>query len=132
MNAPATNPVRNGYNTISTLHWSSISFGYMKPSTPFISVARLLAASKHSSRCYPHRSSRWSSHRTIQAVVKHLGVSRHVRFQHLHAMGFQELVNRVVGILQVGQLPRTRRTRLAACGGQALPDPVIAERAFLG
>jgi hypothetical protein len=27
-----------------TLHWSSTSFGYMKPSTPDIMVASLLAA----------------------------------------------------------------------------------------
>src|SRR5271157_86077 len=120
MNAPATSPVRKGYSTISTLHWSSISLGYMKPSTPGISVTSLLVASKP------------SSHRTIQAGVKDLGVGRHVRFQDLDAMGFQELVNRVVGILQVRQLPRPGRTRLAACGGQAFRDPVIAESAFLG
>ena len=27
MNAPATRPVMNGYRTMSTLHWSSSSFG---------------------------------------------------------------------------------------------------------
>src|ERR1700693_147445 len=132
MHAPATSPVRNGYSTIRTLHCSSISFGYMKPSTPDISVTSLLAVSKHSSHYLSRCLSRWSSHGTIQSVVKHLGVSRHVRFQNLHAMGFQELVNRVVGILQVGQLPRARRTGLAACGGQTFRDPVIAESAFLG
>src|SRR5208283_3421377 len=124
MNAPATSPVRNGYNTIRTLHWSSISFGYMKPSTPGISLTSLLVASKHSS----HRS----SHRTIQSVVKHLGMGRHVGFQDLNAVSPQEFVNRVVGIFQVRQLPRPRRTRLAACGGQAFRDPVIAESTFLG
>src|SRR6516225_5387868 len=33
MNAPATSPVMKGYRTMRTLHWSSTSFGYMKPST---------------------------------------------------------------------------------------------------
>ena len=36
MKAPATSPVMKGYRTMRTLHWSSTSFGYMKPSTPGI------------------------------------------------------------------------------------------------
>src|SRR5271165_4143586 len=91
MNAPATRPVRNGYRTISTLHWSSTSFGYMKPSTPGIIVNRLLIA--------PAVSRRSSSHRTIQVVVKHLGMGRHVGFQDLNVVGLQEFVNRVARIL---------------------------------
>src|ERR1017187_3688493 len=46
-------------------------------------------------------------------------------------MGFQEGVNGIVGILEVGQLARAGRTRLAAGGSQVLGDPVIAERAFV-
>src|SRR5664279_5746914 len=61
MNAPATSPVRNGYSTIRTLHWSSTSFGYMKPSTGICNRSSL-------------------SHRAIQAVVKQLGAGGQVRF----------------------------------------------------
>ena len=47
-----------------------------------------------------------SSHRPIHAVVEDLCARRHVRFQDLHAMGLQEFVNRILGILQICQLAR--------------------------
>ena len=47
-------------------------------------------------------------------------------------MGFQELVNRVVRILQVRQLPRAGWTTFATCGGQTFGDPVITKSAFFG
>src|ERR1017187_6408043 len=47
-------------------------------------------------------------------------------------MSFQELVNRIVGILQVSKLASAGRTVFAAGGREAFRDPVIAERTFLG
>src|SRR5579864_9118699 len=98
------------------LHWSSTSFGYMKPSTG-ICTSLLIAPNL--------------SHGTVHAVVKHLPPSRHLRLQNLHAMRFQELMNRIFGILQIGKLPRPRGTDLAASGRQPLGDAVIAKRALL-
>ena len=71
------------------------------------------------------------SHRTVQPEVVSLGAGGHLRLQYLHAVRFQELVNRVVGILEIHQLPRTGRANLATRGGQALGDPVIAKRALV-
>src|SRR4051794_12582151 len=113
MNAPATSPVRNGYSTISTLHWSSISLGYMNPSVNGTGSSSL-------------------SHRAVQAVVVELGLRRQVRLQHLHAVGPQKFVDRVFGVFQVRQLARARGTVFHAGRGQPLGDPVVAERAFLG
>src|ERR1035437_4450234 len=47
-------------------------------------------------------------------------------------MSFQELVDRIVGILQVSQLASTGRTVFAAGGRESFGDAVIAERTFLG
>src|ERR1035438_10231744 len=91
MNAPATSPVMNGYKTISTLHWSTISFGYMKPSTPFISPR---SSSESTSSSHPS-----STHRAVQTVVEDLRAGGHLGFQHLYAVGPQELVDGVLGIL---------------------------------
>src|SRR5271157_1888408 len=92
------------------LHWSSTSLGYMNPSMTSSSVPD----------------------RTVEAVVKELRASREMRLQDLHRVRFQKGVYRIAGIFQVGQLPRARGTCLATCGGQALRDPVITERAFIG
>src|SRR3974390_3614762 len=50
-------------------------------------------------------------------------------FQDLHAVGLQEFVHRVVGILQIDQLPCARRTGLAAGRGESLGDAVVTKRA---
>src|SRR6185437_12016854 len=111
MNAPATNPVKNGYRTIRTLHCSSTSLGYMNPSVNGT------------------RSS--LSHRAVKAVVVELGLRCQVRLQHLNFVCPQKLVNGVLGVLEVGQLPRAGGAVLAAGRGQSLGDPVITKRAFL-
>ena len=54
----------------------------------------------------------------------------HLRFQNLHAVRPQELVNRILRVFQIGELSRPGRTDLTTCGGQSLGDPVIAERAL--
>src|SRR5579862_4598643 len=104
-----------------TLHWSSTSFGYMKPSTGMCTCLLIARRSSH----------RTSSDRTIHAVVKNLCACRHVRFQNLHGMSPQKFVNRVVRILQVGELARSGGTDLATRRREPLRDPVITERAFL-
>src|ERR1035441_10857787 len=52
-------------------------------------------------------------------------------FQNLYRMRFQELMNRVLGILEVGELAGAGGADLAARSRQALGDAVIAEGAFL-
>src|SRR5208282_2627916 len=92
------------------LHWSSTSLGYMNPSMTSSSLPD----------------------RTVEVVVEQLRASRKMRLQDLHRVRLQKGVNRIVGILQVGQLPRARGACLATGGGQTLRDPVITERAFIG
>src|SRR5208337_2041283 len=92
------------------LHWSAPSLGYMNPSITSSSLPD----------------------RTVEAVVKQLRASREMRLQDLHRVRLQKGVNRIAGIFQVGQLPRARGACLATGGGQALRDPVVTERAFIG
>ena len=47
-------------------------------------------------------------------------------------MGLEKLMNRVLGIFKVYELPRTRWAGLATCGCEALGDPVVAKRALIG
>src|SRR4051794_27769622 len=54
-----------------------------------------------------------------------------MRLQHLHAVGAEEFVYRIVRVLEVGQLPCSGRTGFAAGGGQSLADAVIAKRALV-
>src|SRR5512140_3280970 len=96
-------------------HWSSTSFGYMKPSTP-ASICSIVAS-------LPDRP--------VESVVEDLRPGRHLRFQDLDLVGLQELVNGVVRILQVAQPARSRRARLAARGREPPRDPVVAERALV-
>src|ERR1700739_1090284 len=79
MKAPATNPVRNGYRTISTLHWSSTSLGYINPSIWVVSLAN----------------------RAVHAVVKHLRPCGEMRFQNLHCVGLQKRMDWIFGIFEV-------------------------------
>ena len=72
------------------------------------------------------------SHRTIQAVIEILGAGSQMGFQHLHAVRFQEGVNGIVGIFQIGELPSAGGAVFAARGGKAFGDAVIAKRAFIG
>src|SRR5271157_3577873 len=90
MNAPATRPVMYGYRTMSTLHCSSTSFGYMKPCTPAGPIFAPLP------------------HRPVQVLVVDLGARGHVRLENLHIVVSQELMHRVGGVLQIGQFPRAR------------------------
>ena len=55
-----------------------------------------------------------------------------MRLQDLHRVRLKKRMNRIVGILQVGQLPRARGACFTARSGQTLRDPVIAKRAFVG
>src|SRR5512135_1788415 len=100
------------------LHWSSTSLGYMNPwtagNTLPIGVLRLL----------PHRA--------VEAVVVDLGARRHLRLQHEHVVLAQELMDRVLFVLQVAELPRARGARLAARRRQALGDALVAQRALVG
>src|SRR5271157_6247860 len=100
MNAPATRPVMYGYRTMSTLHCSSTSFGYMKPCTPGAIFAPL-------------------PHRPVQVLVIDLCARGHVRLENLHVVVAQERMHRVGGVLQVGQLARARGTGLAARRGES-------------
>src|SRR6516164_8932294 len=93
----------------------------MKPSTPFITFP--CPRSQSSIRTLPHRP--------IQAVVVSLRTRCHLWLQHLHTMCFQELVNRVVWILEVNKLSRPGRTRLAASRCQPLCDAVVAQRTLV-
>src|SRR5438105_12561656 len=111
MNAPATRPVMNGYRTMRMLHWSSISFGYMKPCT--LGTAFLLA------------------HGAVEAVVEHLRVCRHLRLQHMHHVRPQDLVNPVARVLEVAQVAPARRAHLHARRLQPLRDAVVAQRALV-
>src|SRR5208283_2672083 len=110
MKAPATNPVRNGYRTISTLHWSSTSFGYINPSISVVSLAN----------------------RAIQAVVKHLRSCGEMRFENLHIVGLQKRMDWIFGILQVNQLSGAGWAHFTTCGRQTSCDPVVAQRALIG
>src|SRR5947209_326938 len=114
MNAPATRPVMYGYRTMSTLHCSSISLGYMKPCTPGI-IAVIMSP-------LPHRS--------VEIFIEDLRPCRHLRLQHLHVVRAQKFVHRVGGVLQIRKLARAGGTRLAARRGQAFGDAVITERAL--
>src|SRR5690242_2892119 len=65
--------------------------------------------------------------RSVEILVEHLCAGRHVRLQHLDAMGSQEFVDRILGILQIGENARLSRARLATGRRQSLRDAVIAE-----
>ena len=125
MKAPATRLVRNGYKTIRTLHCSSTWLGYMKPSTP--GITRPLSTRPVTER--NHHRTETSSHCAIEAVVHDLGVSGHVRLQNLDAVRFQKLVDRVVGILEVGQLAGAGRGGFAT--GREEPLPKAAGRSAI-
>src|ERR1035441_4565921 len=93
-------------------HCNSISLGYMKPSTPGITVVS-------------------SSHRTVQVFVIELGSGGHVGLQNLHLVVAQKFVHGVLGVLEIGQLARAGRAVFAAGGSEALGDAVVAERALI-
>src|SRR4030042_4796509 len=71
------------------------------------------------------------AHRAVEAVVVGLGAGGHLRFQHLHLVGAQELVDRILRVLEVPEHPGLGRTGLAAGGGEPLRDPVVAEAALV-
>ena len=70
-------------------------------------------------------------HRTIKFVVEDFCARSHLRLQDLNAVRLEELVDRIIGILQVRELARSGRARLATCCRQALGNPVVAECAFV-
>src|SRR5208337_4704961 len=96
-----------------TLHCSSTSFGYMKPSTPAIIASLPL------------------SHSAVQVLVVDLGLGGHVRLQYLDLVVAQDLVHRVLGILEIHQQARSGGAVFAAGRGEPLGDAVITERAFV-
>src|SRR5579864_4482063 len=115
---------------MSTLHCSSTSFGYMKPSTGICTILLRVPGET------PRDSGRpaglpYLSNRTVHAVVENLRSGRHVRLENLHCVRSQELVNRIFGILQVGELASSGRADFGARCGQPFSNAVIAERAFL-
>src|SRR5260370_15529564 len=97
---------------MSTLHCSSISLGYMNPSTPGIIIGLL-------------------SNRTVQVLVIDLRLGRHLGLQDHHFVFAQEFVDRILGVLEIDQLARAGGTGFAACGGESLGDAVVAEGAFV-
>src|SRR4051812_45191883 len=120
MKAPATRPVMNGYSTMRMLHWSSTSLGYMNPCTPGMT-------------CLLGETARPSlPNGPVETVVIDLGAGRHLRLQDLDWMRAQELVHRIGRVLEIRDLPRARRARLATGRLQPLRDAVIAERALVG
>src|SRR5215471_13497631 len=94
------------------LHCSSVSLGYMKPSTPGIMISSL-------------------SHRSVQVLVVDLGFGGHLWFQDRHFVVAQEGVHGILGVLEVHQLPRLGGAVLATSRGQAFSDAVIAEGALI-
>src|SRR5215831_11762688 len=72
------------------------------------------------------------SHRAVEAVVKSLGLCREVWFQHLHAVGLNKFVYRIVGILEVDELAGASRASLATGRGESLGDAVVAECVLRG
>src|ERR1039457_1250808 len=98
---------------MSTLHCSSTSFGYMKPSTPGII----------------NRS--YSAHCAIQILVVDLGSRGHVRFQNLDLAGAQDFVDRVFGALEIHQQTGAGGAVFAAGRGEALGDAVVAQGALV-
>src|ERR1051326_5739934 len=93
-----------------TLHWSSTSFGYMKPSTPGIIEL-------------PHRH--------IQVLVLDLGIRGHVGLEDLYLVVLHKVVNGVLGIFEVDQLARAGRAVLAAGGRKSLGDAMVTEIALI-
>ena len=55
-----------------------------------------------------------------------------MRFQNLHIVSLQKLMDRIFGILQVDQLSGTGWAHFTARGRQPFCDPVVAQRAFIG
>src|ERR1035437_3185422 len=97
------------------LHWSSTSFGYMKPSTP-ASICSIVASLPDG---------------PVKSVVEDLRPGRHLRLQDVDLVVLEEFVNGVVRVLEIAQLARARRAGLTAGGREALRDPVVAERALV-
>src|ERR1019366_6719146 len=93
-------------------HCSSISLGYMKPSTPGIII-------------------RSSSDRAIQGLVIELRSGCHVWLQDLHLVVAQKFVHGVLGVLEIHQLAGASWAIFAAGGGEALADAVVAEGALI-
>src|ERR1035437_1788308 len=85
----------------------------MNPSTPGI-IASLL------------------SHRAVEVVVVDLGAGCHVRLQDLFLVVAQVFVDRILGVLEVHQLPGAGGAGLATSRGQPLGDSVVTERALVG
>src|SRR5512133_4123753 len=98
------------------LHWSSISFGYMKPWT----CARIVCSMAFS---LPHRA--------VEAVVVGLRAGRHLGLQPLDLLVADERVDRVLRVLEIAERPRAGRAGLAARCRQPLGDPVVAEAALV-
>src|ERR1035441_6101478 len=98
---------------MSTLHCSSTSFGYMKPSTPGIINRSYLADF------------------AVQVFVVDLGSRGHVRFQDLDLVGAQDFVDRVFGILEIHQQTGAGGAAFAAGRGEALGDAVVAQGALV-
>src|SRR5262245_11670240 len=94
------------------LHCSSVSLGYMKPSTPGIMISSL-------------------SHRSVQVLVVDLGFGGHLWFQNGDLVVAQEGVHGILGVLEVHQLPRLGGAVFAAGGGQAFGDAVVTEGALI-
>src|SRR5215469_2439894 len=97
---------------MSTLHCSSTSLGYMKPSTPGI-ITRSL------------------SHCSIQVFVVDLGLGCHIWLQYLYLVVAQKLVHRVLGIFEIHQLAGAGGAVLAARRSQSLGDAVVTQGAFI-
>src|SRR5208283_6208618 len=96
-----------------TLHCSSTSFGYMKPSTPAIIASLPL------------------SHSAVQVLVVDLGLGSHVRLQYLDLVVAQDFVHRVLGVLEIHQQARPGRAVFATRRGEPPRDAVVTERAFV-
>src|ERR1039458_2295498 len=98
---------------MSTLHCSSTSFGYMKPSTPGII----------------NRS--YSADLAIQVLVVDLGSRGHVRFQDLDLAGAQNFVDRVFGVFEIHQQTGAGGAVFAAGRSEALGDAVVTQGALV-
>src|ERR1039457_5800538 len=98
---------------MSTLHCSSTSFGYMKPSTPGII----------------NRS--YSADLAIQVLIVDLGSRGHIRFQDLDLVVAQDFVDRVLGVLEIHQQTGAGGAILTARRCEALGDAVVAQGALV-
>src|SRR2546423_2830132 len=70
-------------------------------------------------------------HRHVQILVFDLGLGRHVGLEDLDSVVLQKIVNGILGVLEIDELPGAGGAVLATRGGEALGDAVVTEIALI-